>query len=212
MINPRFLPRSDEDVARFITANPLAFVVAAGGAHADITLLPLRPERIGAGRIETLTGHYPRNNPQVAQLQGDPRATLLFLGPNGYISPSWFSDRTQAPTWNYASANLDVRIEFLDTPQDLDRIVRDLVDAMEAGRERRWRVEDMHARYALLLQRIIPFRATVLDIRAKFKLGQDERDDAFPEILRGLAGGGNAALIEMMRDFNSHRGQERDPS
>jgi len=205
MINPRFLPRSDADVASFITANPLAFVVATGGASADITLLPLRPERMGGGRIETLTGHYPRNNPQVAQLQADPRATLLFLGPNGYISPSWFSDRTQAPTWNYASANLDVRIEFLDTPQDLDRIVRDLVDAMETGRERAWHVEDMHARYALLLQRIIPFRATVLDIRAKFKLGQDERDDTWPEILRGVAADGNDSLLALMREFNSQR-------
>jgi len=208
MINPRFLPRNDADVVRFISAHPLAFVVANGGAPADITLLPLRPERVTDGRIETLTGHYPRNNPQVAQLHADPRATLLFLGPNGYISPSWFSDRTQAPTWNYASANLDVRIEFLDTPQDLDRIVRDLVDAMEAGRERRWSVDEMYARYTLLLQRIIPFRATVLDIRAKFKLGQDERDDTFPEILHGLGQGGNAALLAMMRDFNAQRGSK----
>jgi transcriptional regulator len=84
--------------------------------------------------------------------------------------------------------------------------VRDLVDTMESGRDKRWSVEDMHARYALLSQRIIPFRATVLDIRAKFKLGQDERDDTFPEIMRGLADGGNAALVAMMRDFNSQRG------
>jgi predicted FMN-binding regulatory protein PaiB len=122
------------------------------------------------------------------------------------VSPSWFADRTQAPTWNYATANVGVRIEFLDTPEDLDRIVRDLVDAMERGRERHWSVDEMHARYALLLQRIIPFRATVLDIRAKFKLGQDERDDTFPEIMRGLTAGSNTALIAMMRDFNSQRG------
>jgi len=206
MTNTRFSARSDEDVTRFIAANPLAFVVTGAAGNADTTLLPLRPEQIDAGRIATLTGHYPRANPQVAQLQAEPRASLLFLGPHGYVSPSWFADRTQAPTWNYASANLDVRIEFLDTPEDLDRIVRDLVDAMENGRERPWSVDEMHARYAQLLQRIVPFRATVLDIRAKFKLGQDERDDTFPEILHGLEQDGHAALIAMMRDFNSQRG------
>ena len=206
MSNPRFSARSDEDVTRFISANPLAFVVTGNAGNADTTLLPLRPEQVSGGRLATLTGHYPRANPPVAQLQAEPHATLLFLGPHGYVSPSWFADRTQAPTWNYAAANVSVRIEFLDTPEDLDRIVRDLVDAMEAGRERRWRVEEMHARYALLLPRIIPFRATVLDIRAKFKLGQDERDDTFPEILHGLAQGGNAALLALMRDFNSQRG------
>jgi predicted FMN-binding regulatory protein PaiB len=205
---PRFAARNDEDVTRFIAANPLAFVVTGAAGHADTTLLPLRPEQVNAGRIATLTGHYPRANPQVAQLLGDPRASLLFLGPHGYVSPSWFADRTQAPTWNYASANVDVRIAFLDTPEDLDRIVRDLVDAMEAGRERPWSVDEMHARYSLLLQRIIPFRAVVLDIRAKFKLGQDERDDTFPEILHGLEQDGKTALIEMMRDFNSLRGSQ----
>jgi len=46
----------------------------------------------------------------------------------------------------------------------------------------------------------------VLDIRAKFKLGQDERDDTFPEILHGLEQDGKAALIAMMRDFNPQRG------
>jgi predicted FMN-binding regulatory protein PaiB len=206
MTNQRFSARSDEDTTRFISANPLAFVVTGNAGDADATLLPLRPEQVNAGRLATLTGHYPRTNPQVAQLQADSRATLLFLGPHGYVSPSWFADRTQAPTWNYATANLGVRIEFLDTPEDLDRIVRDLVDSMERGRERHWSVDEMHARYALLLQRIIPFRATVLDIRAKFKLGQDERDDTFPEIMQGLAAAGNAALIAMMRDFNSQRG------
>ena len=104
MTNTRFSARSDEDVTRFITANPLAFVVTGAAGHADTTLLPLRPEQIDAGRIATLTGHYPRANPQVAQLQAEPRASLLFLGPHGYVSPSWFADRTQAPTWNYASA------------------------------------------------------------------------------------------------------------
>ncbi len=206
MTNPGFAARNDDDVTRFIAANPLAFVVTGSAGHADTTLLPLRPEQVNAGRIATLTGHYPRANPQVAQLQADPRASLLFLGPHGYVSPSWFADRTQAPTWNYASANVDARIEFLDTPEDLDRIVRDLVAAMEAGRERPWSVDEMHARYALLSQRIVAFRATVLDIRAKFKLGQDERDDTFPEILHGLEQDGKAALIAMMRDFNSQRG------
>ncbi|MGH8122254.1 MAG: FMN-binding negative transcriptional regulator [Rudaea sp.] len=209
MTQSRFSPRNDDDVAQLIAQHPLAWVVSPGGSA---TPLPLRVEHSDNGRVLSLTGHFARANPQVAHLQADPRARLLFMGPHGYVSPSWFADRTQAPTWNYACANLDVRIEFLDNAQDLERIVRDLVDAMEAGRPQRWSVDDMHARYAQLSQRIIAFRAQVLDIQAKFKLGQDERDDVYPEIIRGLAQGGNSALIALMQTFNAQRNDKGEKS
>lgn len=201
-----FAPRNNADVVNLVNAHPLAWVVP----HANPALarpLPLRIERCAEGRVATLTGHYARHYPQVALLQAQPRAQLLFLGPHGYVSPSWFHDRTQAPTWNFATASFDVTIEFLDTAGDLDRIVRDLVDAMESGRDDAWCVDDMKARYQLLLQRIIPFRATVDASEARFKLGQDERDDTYPEIIGGLERDGHAALVALMNEFNPRRPQ-----
>ena len=206
MSTNRFSPRNDADVSDLVARHPLAFVVSHGHDRVHSTLLPLRIERFDGDRIASLTGHIARANPQVAALQADARATLLFRGPHGYVSPSWLSDRTQAPTWNYATANFAVRIEFLDDTASLDRIVRDLVDAMEAGRERAWSVDDMGARYSQLATRIVAFRATVLGVEAKFKLGQDERDDAYPEIVVGLRNeGGHEELATMMQRFNAHR-------
>lgn len=205
MSSSKFTPQSDAEVTQLITHSPLAWMVSCDDPN-TATPLPLRPERVENDRIVTLIGHCGRTNPQVASLQKAPRATLLFMGPNAYVSPSWFSDRTQAPTWNYASVNCDADIEFLDNHADLDRIVRDLVEAMEGGRQNRWRIEEMHARYELLLKRIIPFRAHVRAINAKFKLGQDERDDVYPDIIRGLSRTGNADLIGMMATANPGRG------
>lgn len=204
MTGSRFVPHNNADITRLITRCPLAWIISdASRDHA--TPLPLRPERIENDLPATLTGHYARANPQAAVLRETPRATLLFMGPNGYVSPSWMSDRTQAPTWNYACVNIDVRMEFLDNHADLDRIVRDLVDAMENGRPNHWRVEEMHARYEKLLSYIIPFRAHVLTIHAKFKLGQDEPDTTYPEIIRGLHENGDQALIDMMSEANPGR-------
>lgn len=206
MTTTRFSPRNDADIADLVTRHPLAFVVSQGVDRVHSTLLPLRIERLDGGRIATLTGHIARANPQVAALRADPRATLLFRGPHGYVSPSWLSDRSQAPTWNYASANFAVTIDFLDDAANLERIVRDLVDAMEAGREHAWSVDDMGARYAQLASRIVAFRATVNSVDAKFKLGQDERDDVYPEIIAGLRNeGDHDALIAMMQQFNAQR-------
>lgn len=210
MASTKFAARDDADVTRLITRHPLAWVLSNSNPG-SATPLPLRPESVENNRIQTLIGHYARSNTQVADLQGDPRATLLFMGPNGYVSPSWLSDRTQAPTWNYACVNFDVRIEFLDNQADLDRIVRDLVEAMEGDRQRRWSVEEMGGRYEQLLMRIIPFRAHVLAMNAKFKLGQDERDDVYPEIIGGLSRAGNEALIELMTDANPGRANGHKP-
>lgn len=204
MSNPRFDPRSDADVVRLVNEHPLAWIVPRS-EEVYAMPMPLRIERVDDGRIATLIGHAPRHFPQVQELRDNGRALLLFMGPHGYVSPSWFHDRTQAPTWNFAIAQFDVRIDFIDTPEELDRVMRDLVGAMEAGRPNPWSVDEMHARYAQLLARIVPFRATVLDSEAKFKLGQDERDDTWPEIVDGLARGGHDALLALMKEFNPQR-------
>jgi transcriptional regulator len=210
MTSTKFAPRNDAEITQLVTRHPLAWIISPGNPN-SATPLPLRPEQIENDKVVTLIGHYARSNPQVADLQSDSRASLLFLGPNGYVSPSWLSDRTQAPTWNYASVNFDVRIEFLDNQGDLNRIVRDLVEAMEADRQRRWSVEEMGARYEQLLLRIIPFRAHVLATNAKFKLGQDERDDVYPEIISGLSQTGNEDLVELMTDANPNRTNRHMP-
>ena len=204
MTNPRFAPRSDADVLRLVNEHPLAWIVPRLNT-AFAMPMPLRIERIEDGRIATLIGHAPRHFTQTQQLRENPRALLLFMGPNGYVSPSWFHDRTQAPTWNFAIAQFDVRIDFIDTPEELDRVMRDLVGAMEQGRPNPWSVDEMHGRYAQLLARIVPFRATVLGAEAKFKLGQDERDDTWPEIIHGLTRGGHAELVALMHEFNPQR-------
>lgn len=198
---------TDTDVADLVTKHPLALLASPGDAGLRVTPLPMRIERTIGPDILSMTGHMGRSNPQVAALRANPNASLLFLGPHGYVSPSWLTDRTQAPTWNYAYANFSVQIEFLDDATNLERIVRDLVDAMEVGRDRAWSVDDMQARYALLATRIIAFRATVTAVESKFKLGQDEREDVYPEIIAGLDNeGGHGELIAMMQLFNAHRG------
>ena len=150
------------------------------------TPLPLRP-RVGAdGRIEALEGHMGRSNPQCAALQRDGARSVLFSGPQGYISPSWVSNRTWAPTWNYAVVQFVVTIAFDETPARLDAHLDDLVGAMERGRPSAWQPSEMGARYETLKRRIVPFEATVVEQRAKFKLGQDERDAVFTEITEAL--------------------------
>lgn len=207
MTNP-FAPPSAAAVLRLIDEHPLAWVVALDGADCVATPLPLRPQPTADQSIESFLGHFARSNPQVEVLRRNPRALLLFLGPQGYISPSWFHDRTQAPTWNYACAQYVADIEFLEDPHVLRGILQDLVSAMERDRVNAWSIDEMGDRYDRLADHIIAFRATVRARRAKFKLGQDERDDVFRQIRVALRASAQSDLLSWMEASNAERRRE----
>ncbi len=199
-----FEARNGRDVLQLVLAQPLTWVVSGEGDSFRATLLPVRPLSDPDGTVVSLVGHFARSNDHLAFLKRTPRAAMLVLGSHGYISPSWMNDRTQAPTWNYASAQMLVELEFFEDPQQTEAHLHDLVAAMEAGRPRRWRAQEMGPRYQSLAQRVVGFRARVCAIRAKFKLGQDERDDVFRDIMAGLEQSAeHDELLEWMRLFNA---------
>lgn len=197
----KFGARTAADTARLVDAVPLAWVVSGVGENFRATLLPIRAVTDNSGRIVRLMGHFARRNDQVKLLAEDPRAAILFLGPNGYVSPSWMVDRTQAPTWNYASAQFLVEIEFFDDPERVRAHLEDLVQAMEGERENAWTVEETAHRYAALSRNVAGFDARIVETREKFKLGQDERPDVFTDIMAGLNRTGQRELHDWMADF-----------
>lgn len=201
----KFAPRSEAQVIRLIEENPLAWVVSHGSESLTATPLPLRTVIDARGHIDRLVGHFARSNSQVEALRRDPRALILFLGPHGYISPSWMRDRTWAPTWNYASAQFVVDIEFWTETAKLDWQIQDLVAAMESGRSRAWTPAEMGQRYAKLTPHIIAFDAHIRARRVKFKLGQDERDTIFADIVTALSQSGQDELLRWMRELNPGR-------
>jgi len=141
----------------------------------------------------------------VEALRRAPRALILFLGPHGYVSPSWMADRTQAPTWNYASAQFVAEVEFVEGPEATQGLLRDLTGGQEAGRPAPWSIEDMGVRYRRLARRVAGFRARVIETRPGFKLGQDESPGVFADILAGLERGGGSDLARWMRRFREDR-------
>ena len=195
--SPLFAPRSPDAVDQLVAAHPLALVISANGGMPLATPLPLLLER-GSDGVMTLIGHFPRVHPHTEVLRREPRALAVFMGAHGYISPSWMADRTQAPTWNYETAQLEIDVEFDDSSAATDEALAQLVEHMEHGRPNAWSIADMGARYARLSAAVVAFRARVTTTHLKFKLGQDERSDVRADILAGLADTGEGPLLEAM--------------
>lgn len=179
-----FRPREDAQIADLIRQYPLAWVTARGAAPAAASPLPLLADVDGQGRVVTLLGHMARTNPLVAALEADPRALILFQGPQSYISPNWAGERTWGPTWNYAVITIEAEVQL--RPDLNDHALERLVNAVEQNHQHPWKVAEMGPRYEKLVQYIVAFEAKVTRLDARFKLGQDERPEIFANILDAL--------------------------
>lgn len=200
----KYAPKTPADIAALVTAYPFAWIVS-GHEGFGATLLPIRPRFDDEGRLVALIGHFARSNPQLDRLRAHSRALLLFMGPHGYISPSWLTDRTQAATWNYASVAFECDITLIDDAAGIEDLLRDLIDTMEGGRANAWSLDDMGERAARLSKGVVGFRADIIEVQAAFKLGQDEGDQEYAEMLAALDRDGETELAAIMRAQNPTR-------
>jgi transcriptional regulator len=182
----------DDDVRELIAAYPLAWVVARGSATAS--LLPLLGEYDAQGRLVSLMGHMGRRNPLHAELSAASSATILFTGPQAYVSPAHAERRDWGPTWNYAQLTIAADVAFL--PDRSEAALAELVEAMEGGR---WTHEELGERYRGMAAAIVAFRADVTHLTGRFKLGQDEAPEVFDAICRNI---GDDELVEWMKRFD----------
>jgi transcriptional regulator len=188
------------DVRALIAEYPLAWVCAPAARPFAASLLPLIAEYDAAGELTWLIGHLGRRNPLVAALTADPRAAILFKGPDAYVSPEHAGRRDWAPTWNYAQLSIEAELRFSD--DETRAAVARLVETMEAGRREPWREPELGARYEPMMAQIIGFRAEVKSLSGRFKLGQDETSDTLRAIVESAE---DPALARWMRRMNGGR-------
>lgn len=201
--------RSQADRLRHLEEAPFAWLFSADGPELQATPLPLLADTDAAGKVVSLTGHMARANPHVGVLRARPRALAVFLGPNGYISPSWCRNRKQAPSWNYVASQYTVDVEFVEDEAFAHEALRRLVDCMERGRRKPWSIPELEERYERLRRAIVGFRAHVVAANTKFKLGQGERPDVFADQVAGLEADGEAALAGWMQRYRLPAVRER---
>ena len=181
----QFSPRQRKDVKELIEAYPLCWIVSDSAGERYATPLPLLPEQGADGEVQSLFGHIAFSNPQQKALEKDARATILCMGPQGYISPRLVSNPGWGPTWNYAVCRFETEVQFV--PDETDTALAKLAEALEGNSPGAWNPGFMGERYHQLRKHIVAFRARVLETHARFKLGQDENETVFKDIVERLS-------------------------
>lgn len=124
--------------------------------------------------------HLVRSNPISRAVTGPTPAVIAVTGPDGYISPDWYGDPGQVPTWNYVAVHLRGHLHPLP-----DEALRASLETLTELFETRllpkppWTLDktpkDVQAR---LMRMIRPFRFEVAHVDGTWKLAQNKAPQA----------------------------------
>jgi transcriptional regulator len=190
-IKDAFRADSMETARAIVRAHPFATIVTRGLRATHMPCL------LDEGSDElAIVGHVARADPASREL--DRPLLLIFHGPHGYVSASWYEDET-IPTWNH------VTLHVRGTPQLFDDampVLRRTVEHFEAVVEHPWSLDRMGDTAREMADQVVAFRLVATDWHAELKLSQDKPPDERARVLTHLATPGpygNERLAAAMR-------------
>jgi transcriptional regulator len=146
--------------------------------------------------------HLARGNALTRWIDGM-TALIVINGPDGYLSPRWYEEPGQVPTWNYIALELEGRVRRMDQ----DGLVG-LLESLVARQEGRvsggeaWTMAKMpEDKLRSMLQGIVGFEMEVQAWRPTFKLSQNKPADERIRVAEGLEQQGWRAIAELMRNL-----------
>ncbi|PIB31111.1 transcriptional regulator [Gaetbulibacter sp. 5U11] len=152
-----------------IKTYPLATVISVKDNTPLITHLPL----IYRETDGKLIGHIDIYNPQTSLLKDENEVTVIFYGPQCYISPSVYTT-TQLPTWNYIRVHLTGKVTKIESTEALKQSLITMTEFLEAP-EHQYVLEPDNPRLDKNLEYIKMFEITIATWEGKFKLSQDKK-------------------------------------
>ena len=183
---PCTTPFADRDSGTLVT-------MGEDGLEASHVPMLIEPD---VGPFGTLHGHIARANLQWRRATTGVQALAIFLGPNAYITPSWYPTKSLTgkvvPTWNYVAVHVYGTIGFLDDPSDLRAIVTKLTETHEAHRAEPWQVGDAPAEFIdSMLRGIVGFKLAIGRIEGEWKLSQNRSAEDIAGVREGLRSEGS---------------------
>ena len=177
----------------FIEEHAFGTLLTVADGRPTLSHLPFLPDR--SARV--LHCHVARANPHWQEIQRSPQALAIFMGPHGYVSPTWYAERGGVPTWNYSVVHVHGEARAVDDAERTRKHVEALAAKYERGRPSPW-VPDYDTRR---VSGIVGIDLHVSRLEGKFKLSQNRSDTDRARVVAALEASGSdedAALARLM--------------
>lgn len=199
--NPDYELASEAAARELIRAHPWATMVSSTPDGPVASHYPFLLDETSDGMV--LLSHVGRPDERLHRL-GEGRLLVVFYGPSGYLSPSWYGISPAVPTWNYATVHASGVPELLSDEDNLAVLER-LVDRFEdpLPEPYRMRRDELNVEYAeRIVHGTVGFRMRVDQWVGKDKMSQDKPAEVVERIIGELEGEGlyaNPPLARRMR-------------
>ncbi|MCA9774228.1 MAG: FMN-binding negative transcriptional regulator, partial [Myxococcales bacterium] len=191
----------------FIERHPFGVLTTAPGGVPFATHLAFGLAREG-GERGMLVAHMARANSQWRHFEEGAEALVVFTGPHDYVSPTWYADRANVPTWNYTAVHAYGRGRIVDEPSRVREEMASLARTFEGDAPGAWSLEDLpESALDALTKAIVVFEIPIERLEAKFKLSQNRSVEDMERVARALrdAPRPNEALAEWMDRYRARR-------
>ena len=151
-----------------IKAYPLATVISVNNNEPLVTHLPLVYREDGK-----LIGHIDKYNPQAELLRDNKQVTIIFSGPQCYISPNIYTT-TQLPTWNYIKVHLKGKVKAIVDTKTIKQSLVKMTEFLEQP-DHKYVLTMDNQRMEGAINYIKGFEIEITHWEGKFKLSQDKK-------------------------------------
>ncbi|QNJ98017.1 FMN-binding negative transcriptional regulator [Constantimarinum furrinae] len=165
---PYHQTRDIDKMIAVIKKFPLGMLVTANNSQSFITHIPF----IYHSETEKLVAHIDKANPQVATLKDGAEVTVVFKGPDTYISPAVYTTR-QLPTWNYIIVHITGTIRLINDAEAAKDTMITMTEFLE-GSSPGFILKKENEAMNRFVNYIQAFEISVTNWEGKFKLSQDK--------------------------------------
>ncbi len=166
---PHHQDHDKDNMIEVLKSYPLATVISVKNEAPLITHMPL----IYRETDGKLIGHIDIYNPQTPLMCDDNDVTVIFSGPDCYISPSVYTT-TQLPTWNYIKVHLKGTVKAIESKEALKESLIKMTEFLEAP-DHKYVLDADNKRMEGAINYIKMFEITITNWEGKFKLSQDKK-------------------------------------
>jgi transcriptional regulator len=149
-----------------------------------------------------LRAHLAVRNPQLQDFQSSSQALIVFQGPHTYVSPSWYVNPENVPTWNYTVVHAYGVPRIGDQSSCLNYL-RGLVRKHE--KERGWDFDPNASWIQKQLPAIVAFDVKIERLEGKFKLNQNRKPEDRAGVIETLSASDDPAQRAVARFMTEQR-------
>jgi transcriptional regulator len=167
--------------------------------HAPIELDP-EPAPFGTVRF-----HFAKANPQAGAIKEGQEILLIFQGPQGYITPSWYPSKhltgKAVPTWNYVAIHAYGKVSAFEDATRLLAHLAALTARFERAYHLPWTIDQAPEGFIDGMCRAVTgFEIPLERIEGKWKMSQNKSAHDRIGVINGLRAQGDG-LGQIMADL-----------